>query len=155
MRIIGIGVFVAALVLANGAMANDGCGGDGTPDCCAHCGGHRPCQPKVCQVVCEIKKEKRHCWCVEREDFCITLPGCGHGKACRDPGCGCSDPRCDGGCPKCQQGPVPPKCGKPCTRKKLVKREYEVEIPVYKCVVKYLCCECDGGAACDEAGTAN
>ncbi len=26
--------------------------------------------------------------------------------------------------------------------KKLVKKEYQVEVPVYKCVVRHLCCEC-------------
>ena len=42
----------------------------------------------------------------------------------------------------CDDCPPPPRCGQPKCVKKLVKKEYQVEVPVYKCVVRYLCPEC-------------
>ena len=38
----------------------------------------------------------------------------------------------------------PPKCGHVRCRKKLVKKEITCEVPVYKCVVEYVCCDCCG-----------
>jgi hypothetical protein len=64
-----------------------------------------------------MKKEKKTCWCVECQEICPLMPGC---RDC---------------CDKCP----PPRCGRPKTVKKLVKKEYEVEVPVYKCVVRHLC----------------
>ena len=110
----------------------------GDPGCdpgyCNGCG----CR-KVCKVVCEMKKVKKTVWVVECEDFCAPLPrlGCHHGcspcaancgacKACKD----CCDP-----CASLQRPIVPPKCGKVRTKKTLVKKEIECEVPVYKCVV--------------------
>ena len=55
-------------------VAERGCG---TPDCCAACGGCRPCQKKVCHVVCDVKTVTKYCWCVECEEFCTPLPGYG------------------------------------------------------------------------------
>ena len=73
-------------------------------------------------MVCEIKKETKTCWCVEEQEICTLLPGCHHD--CDD----CCQP--------------PPRCGKPKCVKKLVKKEYQVETPVYKCVVRYVCPAC-------------
>ena len=102
---------------AYSAVACDGCG---KPTCCAHC-GRQACCEKVCQVVCEVKKETKTCWTVEYREFCTLLPGC-HGK------CDCCPP--------------PPRCGRDKCVGTLVKHEYQVDVPVYKCVVIYLCPEC-------------
>jgi hypothetical protein len=100
--------------------------------CCDQCGRYTTCCEKACQVVCEIKKEKKTCWCVECKEFGTLLPGC-H-KEC-----------CDSCC-------KPPRCGRCICAKKLVKREYEVERPVYKCVVLHLCPEC---CKCSSVESAN
>jgi hypothetical protein len=118
-------ILLAALALTSrGAGGDDNaCGGGGT--CCDQCGCQASCVQKVCQVVCEIKKETKTCWCVECKEICPLMPGC------RDCSCDC---------------PPPPRCGGPKCVKKLVKKEYQVEVPVYKCVVLNLCSEC-----CDSA----
>lgn len=140
MRIVGIlATLVACLLLARPVQAGEGCG---TPDCCAHCGCHGACQPKVCQLVCGVEKVKKHCWCVECEEFCPLLPGCGKpccDSCCEDCGPGCQDTCCEKGQQPCL---VPPKCGCMRTKKILIKKEYECEVPVYKCVVRYLCGSC-------------
>jgi hypothetical protein len=42
-----------------------------------------------------------------------------------------------------------PKCGHVRCKKKLLKKEYECEVPVYECVVKYLCSDCsENGSDC-------
>jgi hypothetical protein len=97
---------------------------DSTP-CCDQCGCHSACLQKTCQVVCEMKKETKSCWCVECTEICPLMPGC---RQC------------------CDDCPPPPRCGNPKTVKKLVKKEYQVEKPVYKCVVCNLCPECAGAA---------
>ena len=117
---------------------SDGCGPQacvGSADCCADCGGCRPCQKKVCQVVCGTEKVKKYCWACVCEEFCAPLPG---GRACSS----CCDSGCDG-C--CGRPPAPPRCGPVRTRKKLMMKEYVCEVPVYKCVVKYLCHDCCNG----------
>ncbi len=102
----------------------------GTPCCdqrCDQCGRHVACLQKTCQVVCGVKKETKTCWCVEYQEICPLLPGCHQ---------------------HCDQCPPPPRCGNPKCVKKLVKKEYQVEVPAYKCVVRNLCCEClEHGAA--------
>jgi hypothetical protein len=100
------------------ATADDGCGG---PACCARCGRHAACVQKVSQVVCEIKKETKTCWNVECQEVCPLRPACHHG---------------------CCECVPPPRCGNPRCVKKLVKQEYQVAVPVYKCVVLYLCPQC-------------
>jgi hypothetical protein len=105
------------------ARANDFAGHS---KCCAHCKRQVACVQKSCQVVCETKKETKYYWSVECKEICPLLPG--H----RD---------CDSCCPP------PPRCGEPRCVKKLVKNEYQVDVPVYKCVVKYLCGECCNNAA--------
>jgi hypothetical protein len=159
MRKYAIVISLAAMAfLARAAVAGDGCGAGpencGTLNCCAKCGCRAACQPKVCQVVCEIKKETKYCWCVECKDFCPLLPtllrrdGCDEaaadGKSCGE-GCkdGCKE--CGGeGCGHC---PNPPHCGRSREIKTLVKREYQVDVPVYKCVTQYLCSACASCAA--------
>jgi len=126
----------------------------GALDCCGCCGRRAPCQRKVCQVVCEVKKEKRSCWCVQTEEFCAPLPACpGHG--CQGCGGTCDGQHGTGDCAQggCQQCPRPPHCGPVRTRKILVKQEYEVEVPVYKCVVWYLCASCCESVAAQAAPT--
>jgi len=143
MRALGVFLTMAAcLAFVEQAPAADCCG---TPNCCAQCGCRCACQRKVCQVVCGTEKITKHCWCVECEEFCAPMPGCGllaaKWGACRDCCCGgCSDDCCHGTC--CENCTVPPRCGPVRSRKKLVKKEYECEVPVYKCVVKYLCPSC-------------
>ncbi len=110
-------LLVAALGLLHPpVMAADDCGAAR----CARCGCHDPCLQKVCQLVCEIKKETKTYWCVECQEMCPLLPGCHHGCEC----------------------PPLPHCGHPKTIKKLVKKEYQVDVPVYKCIVRYLCPSC-------------
>ena len=96
----------------------------GTTTCCDRCGRHAACVEKTCQVVCEMKKETKTCWCVECQEICPLMPGCHHG---------------------CCECPPPPRCGHPKCVKKLVKKEYQVEVPVYKCVVRHLCPDCCNG----------
>jgi hypothetical protein len=157
-----LAILAAIALTAGSAGAKDGCvapAACGAPTSCADCGGRKACKQVDCQVVCEIKKEKKYKWCVESKEVCPLLPGkhCDEGPGCGDPGCGvpgcgvakkagcAGQAGCDGcagkGCDKC---PVPPRCGHPRTVKKLVKKEYEVDKPVYKCVTKYLCDGCCG-----------
>jgi hypothetical protein len=96
----------------------------GATACCDRCGRHAACIEKVCQVVCEKKKETKTCWQVECTDICPLMPACHHCDEC------CSSA---------------PRCGNPKTVKKLVKKEYQVEVPVYKCVVRNVCSECSKG----------
>jgi hypothetical protein len=102
----------------------------GGPTCCARCGRHSACVQKACQLICDVKKETKTYWCVEWEEFCPLLPGRRDGA---------------GECP-----PLP-RCGAPKCVKKLVKKEYQVETPIYKCVVMYLCPECADGEASSPA----
>jgi hypothetical protein len=88
---------------------------------CDQCGRHVACLQKTCQVVCGVKKETKTCWCVECQEICPLMPGCHH---------------------HCDECPPLPRCGTPKCVKKLVKKEYQVEVPQYKCVVRNLCCEC-------------
>ncbi len=105
-----------------GAM-DDSCGGQA---CCDKCGCPCDCLQKTCQLVCDVKKEKKTCWCVECQEFCTLLPGCPH--LC----CECAEL---------------PHCGHSKCVKKLVKKDYEVAVPVYKCVVVYLCPACCKGGS--------
>lgn len=134
----------------------------GSPGRCAICGQPGPCQQKVCRIICGVEKVKKSYWCVESEDVCTMLPS--HpGQAC-DPGCEnyerCEkDNICEPACSRAQppQGGVsgwvhglghrvkpivPPQPGRTRSIKKLVKKEYEVERPVYRAVVQYVCAHC-------------
>lgn len=109
--------------------AGDTCG----LTCCDRCGCHAACVQKTCQVVCEMTKETKTSWSVECKEICPLMPGCHH----------CGD-----------EGPPPPRCGHPKCVKKLVKKEYSVEVPVYKCVVQLLCPDCCKRGLTDSPSTA-
>lgn len=152
------------MVLPTGAGETDTCG---SPGRCAICGQPGPCQQKVCRVECGKEKIKKHYWCVEVNDVCNLRPSlpCKHGEGCCD--CQASGD-CVSDCETVACGPqpsagllgrlfdlgrlpspvVPPQPGKTRTVKKLVKKEYEVEVPVYKAVVRYVCAECLAAQAC-------
>lgn len=148
MRIIGISLTLAAcLLLVRPVVAGDGCG---AANRCAHCGCGAACQQVSCQIVAGVAKVKKHSWIVKEEPVCPLKPGCipclhdtfgglfaGHEAACT----ACGEAGCGGTCEKAKCL-VPPQCGKVRTKKVLVKKEYEVEVPVYKCVAKFLCGEC-------------
>ncbi len=134
----------AALAAANDRGATASCG---ALDRCADCGCRAACQPRVCQIVCGTQKIKKHCWCIEYEGFCPLLPRLGDGGGCRDCAEGCGNTACGGQCGEGCTRDVTPQCGRPKTVQRLVKKEYECEVPQYKCVVKYLCDDCGGKAA--------
>lgn len=112
---------IICLVVRPTGAANESC----AVSCCDRCGCPCDCLQKTCQIVCDVKKEKKTCWCVEHQDFCTLMPGCPH---------------------LCDQCESLPHCGKEKCVKKLVKKEYEVDIPIYKCVVLHLCPACNGGS---------
>lgn len=93
---------------------------------CDHCGCYVISAHQTCQVVCEMKKETKTRWYVECEEFCPLMPG--H-RECGD---------------ECQ---TPLRCGNPKCVKRLVKKEYQTEVPVYKCIVRNLCPDCCQGEA--------
>ena len=105
----------------------------GKMTCCDRCGRHAACVETCCQVVCEMKRETKTCWCIECKEICPLMPGCHHGR------CEC---------------PPPPRCGHPKCVKKLVKKEYQVDVPVYKCVVLHLCPQCYNGGSTNAPSTA-
>jgi hypothetical protein len=97
---------------------------------------------------------------VECEEFCAPLPGCCPScktvtcdvPTCNGAGCGCCDACAEGCCDPCGGKKacysIPmavPKCGPVRCRKVLVKKEYECEVPVYECVVRYVCPGCCAG----------
>ena len=140
-------IAAACFVVAGAAWTPDadaaaGCGGRidcGKPNCCADCGSKAACRKVTCRIVCDTKKVTKTIWSCRCEPYCLPLPACApRGGACKGHGsceAGCGDP---GGC-ACQ---TPSQCGKLRCRKKLLKKEVEVEVPIYKCVVKYLCPGC-------------
>jgi len=182
MRTLVIATAIGLLMALPAAAGDNGC----TPDCCgqavvsdAGCCDPGCCDPgrcgrcgrgcEDCQVVCEMKTIKRHVWVVEYVPICPALPRCGRNDPCGgcDCGCGgcdevscascrgnsCCDPCC--GLPTCV---TPPKCGHQRTVKRLVRKEVECQVPVYKCVP---CCDsgcCDPGCCdpgcCDGAAPA-
>jgi hypothetical protein len=120
----------------------------GTPSCCAQCGGHRTCQKRVRRMVCEMKEVKKVCWGVECEVFQPLRPAglakTGCGSSC-GVSCGTScDPTCGQTCRGCNRHECVTCCepGKARCKKKLMKREITVNVPVYKCVVEYVCPGC-------------
>jgi hypothetical protein len=101
-----------------------------------------------------MKKVPMTRWNYECEDVCTLLPGVMfdlsplHSKDC------CVDGCCEG-CRHGADADCPPRPGKCRTVKHLVLEEYDVEMPVYKCVVRYCCAGCgdtiaDGSAATGE-----
>jgi hypothetical protein len=124
-------LLLTVLALGSRSVAATDCAGRTT--CCDQCGCRAVCVQKTCQVVCEIKKETKTCWCVECQEICPLMPGCHHG---------------------CCECPPTPRCGHPKCVKKLVKKEYQVEVPVYKCVVRRLCSDCCKSGSTDAPSTA-
>lgn len=140
----------------------------GSPDCCAACGVRGVCRVRVCQIVSETKKVSKPCWDCEVESFCLPLPNLscelenlaerllGHWRSGPSPSAtpACSEqcgrceicrPAAGATCPACASpsGECPPKCGHVRVRKRLMLKEIEIQEPAYKCVVKYLCPQCD------------
>lgn len=98
------------------------------------CANSASCCGKTCKVVCEMKKVTKTVWVVECEEFCPSLPGCPCG--CNTCATGYNESKCQGGeCASLRKPMVPPQCCGVKTKKKLVKKEIECEVPVYKCVV--------------------
>jgi hypothetical protein len=140
--------------------------------CCAQgCCGQACCGSscgQCCVVECDTMTVKKVIWKCECKPFCLPLPTCCKGctkcvvcscggcdAGCCDAACGCDAGCCDGACGSCGSGcgrtlcvPVqaPPKCGKVCKKKILFRGFCEIEVPVYKCVVKC------GGAGCCAPG---
>jgi len=120
----------------------------GGPHHCARCGCQAACRRYVCNVVCDVKKVTKTCWAVKCEPHCPLRPGCGAflpQRTCGSCAPEACTPDCGGqqcGCVSCQRCEVPPRCGHVRIRKRLMKKEITVEVPVYRCEVKYLCDEC-------------
>jgi hypothetical protein len=114
-------LYISTTMINRPAIATDQAGG---PARCAQCGCHTACLQTTCHVVCAVKKETKTCWCVERQEICPLMPG---------------------GLHRCDECPPPPRCGHPKCVKKLIKKEYQVDVPVYQCVVRYLCGDCRKG----------
>jgi hypothetical protein len=154
MRIVGVFLTLAiGTLLASPAVADNGCD---APACCSHCGCMAACKPVTCQVVAGVVKEKKYCWCVKEEEFSPLMPGClpslhgAFGGLLGGLGCGlCKDCGDCGTCGPCCHGHemVPPQCGQVRTKRILVKKEYEIEVPVYKTVIKDLCSDCGADPA--------
>lgn len=98
---------------------------------CNHCGCKQHCK-KVCRLVCGKKKEIKIEYSCECEDFCI--PGrsvkCGVKCECNRLGI------------KCCHAVLKPVCAEVRTKRVLVKKEVEKEVPDYKWVVEEVCCQC-------------
>ncbi len=129
---------------------SNGCG-VGSVDSCGHCGVRAHCQKKTVRVVCDLKKVKQICWAVECETFRPPIP-VGYGKKsncepCRDLRGGCGDASCGSRGVRTHGLAVACAPGRRRVKKKLMMREIEVEIPVYKAEVRYLCPTCRSG--CD------
>lgn len=140
----------------------------GSPGRCAICGKPGPCQQKICQIQCAMEKVTKSCWDVESENICTMLPrrpcphdaqDCDSPQACEHtPGCECET--CVSSHTKgllsrwldnLTTKPLPltpPLPGRTRAVKKLVKKEYVVEKPVYKPVVVYVCAECLNTRSC-------
>ena len=128
---------------------------------CDGCGCHDRCRA-VCRPVCTTKTVSEICWGSECEDFCmpgevrhdcrplwrpwtICCQGCGS--------CDCEGP-CDGQCRDCTCGTncAAPGGSRMVTRKKLMFRVVEYEIPVTRWEIDYLCEQCcDGDRPADGA----
>lgn len=131
MRTFATVVLLAVLGLGSQSATATDCTGGST--CCDQCGCHVACVQKTCQVVCGVKKETKTRWSVECQEFCPLMPG--HHQCCDE----------------CQP---PPRCGHLKCVKKLVKKEYQVEVPIYKCVMRNLCPDCCKNGATAPTNTA-
>ena len=109
----------SAIVAQPVRAADNGCGH--SAPCCDRCGSHTTCLQQTWCTVCEMQKETRSCWCIECQEICTLLPGCHH---------------------RCEECQPPPRCGRSICVKKLVRKQYQVDVPVYRCVVLHLCPQC-------------
>lgn len=123
----------------------------GTPSCCGDCGCNAKCRQVTCQIVCGTKKVEKLCWDVKCENYCLPIPVLGsalhkaHASKC-GPGCdACEDCRRGDGCGIRDIATCSPDvtCGHLRTKKKLMVRKITVEVPVYKCKLRYLCGACE------------
>ena len=94
-------------------------------DGCLQC-GCRQRTPKVCRVVCGVKRVKQVRWGCRFENVCLPGP-CE--KVCCDEGCGSSKV-------------LMPACGKVRSAKRLICYIDEIEVPIYKYVIEDACSEC-------------
>jgi hypothetical protein len=171
-RIVATSLVVTALIASTGwSLDSPTTEVYGSPGRCAICGKPGPCQQKICQIQCGIEKVKKSYWCVESENMCTMLPRrpCANDscdcESCQafEPGTACECGTCEACNPSRSKGLishwfenlterplpiVPPQPGKTRAVKKLVKKEYVVERPVYKPVVQYVCAECLGLKSC-------
>lgn len=98
---------------------------------CDHCGCQQHCK-KVCRLICGTKKEVKPVYCCESEDFCVPGPSVKCGVQCQ----------CNRLGIKCCHAAYKPSCAEVRTKKVLVKKEIEKEVPAYKWVVEEVCCHC-------------
>jgi hypothetical protein len=98
---------------------------------CRHCGCQQHCK-KVCRLICGTKKEVKPVYCCECEDFCVPGPSVRCGVQCE----------CNRLGIKCCHAVYKPTCAEVRTKKVLVKKEIEKEVPAYKWVVEEVCCQC-------------
>ena len=98
---------------------------------CSQCGCEAECQ-KVCKKVCTTKIVKVTCWDVQCKDVCLA------GKLDR------SD------CNTCTCGPEAP-CGEVRTKKVLVKKTIEIEVPTVKYEIVECCSGCAGAVESEAA----
>jgi hypothetical protein len=98
---------------------------------CNHCGCQQHCK-KVCRLICGTKTEVKPVYCCECEDFCVPGPSVRCGVKCE----------CNRLGIKCCHATYKPTCAEVRTKKVLVKKEVEKEVPAYKWVVEEVCCQC-------------
>ena len=119
----------------------------GSPDRCCRCGTCCPCF-RYSVIVRETKTVTKHRWAcpwkdigVPRPTFEKLLPG-GYTSTDGCWGAGCAGGDCQAvGCSGENCEPMP-RCGKIYPARRLMKQEYTVEVPVYKCIVLYRCADC-------------
>ncbi|NMC19627.1 MAG: hypothetical protein GYA33_04335 [Thermogutta sp.] len=128
--------------------------------CMIQCGVEKVKQSCWCAEVVDICTMRptgpRHAGC--NDPACGCDPGTDCGLACEGTDCGlgcgegasCGEPGCDaagrmgllGRLGKSPNPMIPPQPGRTRTIKKLVKKEYTVQKPVYKAVVQWVCADC-------------
>ena len=77
LRLLGASLAVAlSLLLARTAPAQECCDANGKHCNNGRCACHA-CAKCGCQLVCDVKEEKKTVWVVKCETMCTILPGCG------------------------------------------------------------------------------
>lgn len=119
------------LALALAAMAAMASTSEASLNYCGHCGCQRHCK-KVCRLICGKKTQTKTEYECKSEDFCI--PGrsikCGEKCECNRLGI------------KCCHAVLKPVCAQVRTKRVLVKKQTEKEVPDYKWIVEKVCCHC-------------